>query len=81
MGYIKGPEARKLLNDPELMDEVVNSIVQDQSVMTDLADDIADELSDVIEDDPTFKQKILQAALATPEFKQRIVMALVDDMS
>lgn len=81
MGYIETADVSKLLSDPELTDEVVKAVVADRSAMIDLADDIADELSDIIEDDPTFKQKVIQAALATPEFKQRIIGALIEDMS
>ena len=80
MGYVEKADVRQLLNNPELMDEVVNAVVNDPAAMTDLADDIADELSDLLEDDPTFKQKIVQAALATPAFKQRIVTQLLDDL-
>ena len=81
MGYVEKADVRQLLNNPELMDEVVNAVVNDPAAMTDLADDIADELSDLFEDDPTFKQKIVQAALATPAFKQRLVTQLLNDFN
>jgi len=80
MGYVEKADVHKLLGDPGLMDEVVNAVVSDPAAMTDLADDIADELSDLLEDDPTFKQKIVQAALATQAFKQRIVTQLINDL-
>lgn len=80
MADINKSDINQFLNDPELVDGVVNAVVSDQSVMADLAGDIADELSDVIEDDPTFKQKIIQAALAKPEFKQQIVRALINEL-
>ena len=48
--------------------------------MDSLAGDIADKLSDELEDDPEIRQKIIQYAIASPEFKKRVVRKLVEDL-
>ncbi|CAN2040399.1 conserved hypothetical protein [Candidatus Magnetomoraceae bacterium gMMP-15] len=73
-------DAVKLLQDEKLMDEVINQVVDDPVIMADLAEDMADELSDLIEDDPVFKQKLMTAAMATPNFKKMILKSLVKEL-
>ena len=48
--------------------------------MNSLADDIADKLQDALEDDPEMRKRIVEAAVANPAFKSRIVSKLVDDL-
>jgi hypothetical protein len=73
-------EVRKLLQDEKLVNEVIAKVVEDPDVLDDLAEDVADELSDLLEDDPAFQQKIINVALANPEFKKRIVKELIDEL-
>lgn len=51
------------------------------SEVNELAEDIADELSEQMEDDPELRRKIVDAAVANPEFKKRIVKKLVEELS
>ena len=46
-----------------------------------IINDIADKLSDKLEDDPQMRQKIVEHAIASPDFKKRVVRKLVEDLS
>lgn len=81
MGFITDSDVKKLTEDKELMAEVVKAIVQDPEAMDDLADDIADKLEDELEDNPELRKQIVDAAVANPEFKKRIVKKLADELS
>ncbi|MEE8372854.1 MAG: hypothetical protein V3R87_04025 [Dehalococcoidia bacterium] len=70
-------DVRKLLQNPELVEEIAKGVMEDPSALDDLAEDIADELSDVLEDDPDFRAKIIQSAMANEAFKNRLVKKLV----
>ena len=70
-------DVRKLLQDPQLVEEIAKGVMEDPSALDDLAEDIADELSDVLEDDPDFRAKIIQSAMGNEAFKSRLVKKLV----
>ena len=74
-------EVRKLLQDPTLIDEITKSVLENPSALNDLADDIAGELSDVLEDDPDFRSKIIQAAMGNEAFKSRLVKKLAEEVA
>ena len=77
---IKETDIKKLLQDDKLIDEIVKKVVEDPKVLDELADDIADELSDYLEDDPAIRQKIIDAAIQSEDFKKRIVAAVRDEL-
>ena len=81
MGFIQEADVRKLLQDQQLMTEIAKAVVEDPTTMEDLAGDLADKLSDELEDDPELRRHIVEAAVASPDFKKRIVRKLVEDMS
>ena len=80
MGLSEKADARKLLHESRLMTEIAKAVVEDPETLDSVADDIADKLSDELEDNPELRQKIVQAAMASPDFKKKIVRKLVDDL-
>ncbi len=80
MGFTEKGDVRKLLHDSKLREAIVKAAVEDPKTMDSLAGDIADKLSDELEDDPEIRQKIIQYAIASPEFKKRVVRKLVEDL-
>ena len=70
-------DVRKLLQNPELVEEIAKGVMDDPAALDELAEDIADELSDVLEDDPDFRAKIIQSAMGNEAFKIRLVKKLV----
>ncbi len=80
MGLIDTADVKRLLQDADLMSEIANALVDDPAAMEALADDIADELDDELEDDPEFKKRIIEAAMANPQFKKKLVSKLIADM-
>jgi hypothetical protein len=81
MGYeVSRADARKLLEDKKFMDEVVRGALADPEVLEDLAESVADEISEVIEEDPTFSQKIIEAVKGDPGFRKHLVKALIDEL-
>ena len=81
MGFIEKEDVRKLTHDSKLMTEIAKAVVEDPETLDSLADDIADKLSDELEDDPEIRQKIVETALASPDFKKRVVRKLVEELS
>ena len=82
MGFISDSDIKKLMeDDKELIAEVAKAIVEDPEAMDDLTDDIADKLEDELEDSPELRRQIVNAAVANPEFKKRIVKKLADELS
>ena len=49
--------------------------------MSELAEDVADELEDLLEDDPSFRQKIVEAATTNSQFKTQVIRKLVEEIS
>ncbi len=80
MGFLDKADVRELLKDQGLMADVAKAVVEDPEAMDDLAEDIADKLSDELEDDPELKKKIVEAAVASPDFRKRIIRKLVEDL-
>ena len=80
MGFITQADVQRLAQDQGLMQDVVKAIVEDPETMDDLADDIADKLDDELEDNPEMRKQIVDAAIANPDFKKRILMKLADDL-
>jgi len=81
MGFIEKGDVRKLVHDWKLRGAIAKAVVEDPETMDSLAGDIADKLSDELENDQEMRQKIVEAAIASPEFKKRVVRKLVDDLS
>lgn len=70
----------KLLKDESLVDEVVKRVVEDPDVLADLAEDLADEIADYLEDDPAIRQKLIDAAIGSADFRKRIIKELADEI-
>ncbi len=81
MGFIQDTDVRGLMEDKELMADVAKMLVEDPETMDNLADDIADKLGDELGDRPELRKQIVDAAVASPEFKQRIVKKLAEELS
>jgi len=80
MGYAEKDDAQKLLRDSKMRRAIVKAAAEDPETMDSLADDIADKLSDEVEKDPEIRQKIVEAAIASPEFKKTVVRKIVEDL-
>ena len=80
MSYVTEQDARRILKDGKLMNEIICKVVDDPEILDNLAESVADEISGILEDDPEFKQKVLNTALSNPEFKRRIIKELVDEL-
>ncbi len=78
MGFLDSSDVRRLLEDPQLRTDIAKAVTEDPGVLEDLAEDIADELEDELEDDAELKKQIIDAAMATPEFKKKLVQELID---
>jgi len=70
-----------LLKNEELVDQAVETMVEDPDAMDDLAGDIADKLSDLIEDDQGMRRRILDAAVASEDFRKRVVKELIEKIT
>ena len=68
------------MQDGDLKADIAKAVAEDPSAMDDLAEDIADELEDELEDDPDFKKQLIDAAMGNPQFKQKVVREIMDDI-
>jgi hypothetical protein len=80
MGLVQASDVADLLNDPELMEGIASAIVESPAVIDTLADDIAEELEDEIESSPEFRKKIIEAAMAHPDFKRKLAAKIVAEI-
>ena len=80
MGFLDSTEVKKLLQDPDLRTDIAKAVTEDSGALDDLAEEVADELEDELENDTELKKQIIAAAMASPEFKQKVVKELVDDL-
>ena len=71
----------KLLKDDKFVNEIVKKVVDDSRVLDGLAAQMADKMSDALEDDPVIKQKLIDAAMESPDFRKKVVKELVDEIS
>lgn len=63
-------ELMHLLQDKECVNEVIDE----------LAEDIADDLSDLIEDDPYLQRQLLNRAMKSEGFKERVIHKLIAEL-
>jgi len=77
---IEKSDVRRLLEDEELAEDVVKAIIDDPDALEELAEDVAEELSDMIEDEPELRRTIIDAAIATPAFRQKVVRELAKEI-
>ena len=80
MGLLEEADVRKLMQDSTFMTEIAKAMAENPETLDSLAEDIADELEDELEDNPALRQKIVEGALASPEFKKKVLKKLVDDL-
>lgn len=81
MSWIQEADARQMLDNNGIVDEIVAALVSEETVFQELADDVAEELEDILEDDPTFRNKIVEAATSNPEFKESVITHVVAQMA
>ena len=81
MGIIQESDVQRLMQNQELMAEVAGALVQDPKTMDQLVDEIAGKLQDELEDNPEVRKQIIDAAVASTEFKKKIVAKLADELS
>lgn len=72
--------AQKILRGGKSVEEVISRVVENPSVMEDLAENVADYLSDVLKDDRAFRQRVIDVATANQGFKKRVMKGLVDEI-
>ncbi len=74
-------DIQSVLKDETLVNDVVKKVIEDPEVLADLAEDLADEIAEQLEDDPVIRQKLITAAIKSPDFKNRVIRELADELS
>ncbi len=80
MGFLEDTDVQTILKDKTLVNELIEAVVEDPETVSALAEDVASELGDLLEDDPSFRKKIVEAATSKPEFKTQVIKTLVKDI-
>ena len=78
---IEKEDVQKLLEDPVFGEAVVSAILTDKDAVQDLAEDVADALEDALENDGEWKERLLSGALEDASFREKVMQALVEEMS
>ena len=79
-GFLTDEDIAGLLENQEFMEEVVVAITEDSEIMADVAEVVAESLEDAIKDDAAIRGKLIEGAMASPEFKKRIARKLVANL-
>ena len=64
---------KKIFRDAGLLDEVVIGVARNKDHTKKLAADIADEISAIIEEDPDFKRRVLEASILSPKLEREVL--------
>ncbi len=80
MGFVQETDVRTLLQKKTLVNKIIQAVVEDAEAMSELAEDVADELEDLLEDDPSFRRKIVEAAISNPQFRTQVITKLVEEI-
>ena len=81
MGLVQESDVAGILQDPVLMDEVVQVWWWAKLPWETLADEIAGELQGALEGDSDMRKRLVDAAMGSDHFKKKLVTKLVDDLS
>ena len=80
MGIVTEDDVKRLMVDAEFMSEIAAAMAQDPQTMDDLADEIAGKIQDELEDNVQWRTALVSAAMSSPEFKQKVVSKLAEDL-
>jgi hypothetical protein len=80
-GRANGTGVSQLFHDTKLLDQWITAMVEDGTAMDELAEDMADELEDVLEDDPKFREQLIDAVMANEVSREKLIQALVKELS
>ena len=72
MGQLSEDNARKLLNNPRLADEMISRLSKDPEFLADIADELADALEDAIKEDDGLRRKLLASISRNKAFRRRV---------
>ena len=79
MGFVQSSDLTELLQDAELMSDLAKAVVETPGVADSLAEDIAGEIQNGIENAPELRKQIVGAAMTSPDFRNKLAAALLDD--
>lgn len=81
MGFdVSTANVMDLLKNKKMMDTVIKKALDDPEVMDNLADSIVDKLSDVIENNPQLTTQLIEEVMKDDSMKKRIIKKLADDL-
>ncbi|MCH8904611.1 MAG: hypothetical protein IIA45_11930 [Bacteroidetes bacterium] len=78
---IKKTDVEAFLNDKQFINELIKEIKNNPEVVRELAEEIAEEISDYLQDDPELKRKIIESAMVSHEFREKVVREIVNEMN
>ncbi len=81
MGVVEEAKVHTMLEDKALVSRVVQAMGEDPTVLSKLGKDVSDELEDLLQDDPTFREKVVEAATTNSQFKTQVVRNVVQETS
>ncbi len=81
MGMVESNDVKPLLEDKGFLDEVLEAALSDPDVLSEITEDIAEELGGALEDDPTFRKRLVMAALQKDNVKKLLVRQLLQELT
>ena len=80
MGFIKDADIEKLMQNDELINEVAKGLVENPDTLDSLVDDIAEKLEDELDTNSVLRQKVVDAAVSSEQFRKKVVAKLADEL-
>lgn len=80
MGQVAEHNARRLLQDPRLADDIIRGLSKDPAVLADISDELADVLEDAIEADDGLRRKILASISRNKAFLRRVAQEVAQNI-
>jgi len=78
---ISQSDVLNLMNSKQFMNAVIKKAVDDPEIMDDLTDSIADELSDILEGNTEITSRLLEEAMTDPSTQKKIIEKCLDNLN
>ena len=81
MDWVAARDVAGLLDDESFVDGVIEAILSDSALRTEVIEQVANALEDLVDDDPRIHQRMAAAFLSDPARKREVIHQLADNLS
>ncbi len=81
MDWVVARDVTGLLDDESFVDSIIEAILKDKELRTEVIKEVAGKLEDLVDDDPRFQQRMVAAFLSDPARKREVIHELAENLS